>query len=82
MDLSRSHDLDHLTMVLHNPDETPLHKRQAYRALNRIKRKMRDPKIKSLRLRLIKAQAASDPTEAEKISEELIAYEYATYGRG
>jgi hypothetical protein len=82
MDEGRSNDLDHLTMVLHNPDETARHKRQARRAIDRIKKQMQDPTIKRLRERLIRAQQASDTVEAEKISNELQDYMKRTYGRG
>lgn len=81
MDGTRHADIDHLTMVIHNPDESELHKRQAHRALKRIKQTMRDPFIKGQRERLIKAQRAADTAEVEKISASLQAYSTSKYGR-
>lgn len=81
MDAGRYRDLDRLTMVLHNPDESEHHKRQAARSIERIKQQMHDPNIKRLRERLIRAQRASDAYESEKISDELSAYMKRTYSR-
>lgn len=80
MDQGRFHDMEQLTMVLHNPDESALHKRQAHRALEKIKSKMRDPFIHSQRERLIKATQAGDVDEVDKISEIISDYEIRTYG--
>lgn len=81
MDEGRFHDLNRLTMVLHNPDESDLHKRQASRAMEKIKKKMRDPFLRKQRERLIRAHQAQDSAEAEKISDIISEYERRTYGR-
>lgn len=82
MDGTRSSDLVVLHGVLNNPDESEAHKRQAAKAITRIKRKMNDPFITSTRSRLVKAQRAGDVAEVEKMSSELAEYERRTYGRG
>jgi hypothetical protein len=81
MDGTRIADLDRLTMVIHNPDESVAHKRQAARALGRIKRQMHDPKLKALRERLIRATQANDTYWVEKLSDELHDYQFRTYGQ-
>lgn len=82
MDGTRTSDLAVLHGVLNNPDESAIHKRQATRAIASIRRKINDPKIRALRERLVKAQAAGDVPIVDKISSELHEYEQRTYGRG
>lgn len=81
MDLTREADLARLHRVLADPDETPLHKRQADKAMYRIKRKMHDRTLAAFRQRLIRADQAGDSAEARKIAEALKDYERRTYGR-
>jgi hypothetical protein len=81
MDEGRYHDFNKLTAVLNNPAESARHKRQASRALAKIKLKMNDPFIKSERARLIRAQQAGDVDEAGKISDSISDYETRKYGR-
>jgi hypothetical protein len=81
MDGSRYADLNRLQAVLDDPNETYLHKKQAYRTKERILQKLRDPVLKKQRQRLILAHRADDVAEVEKISELLQEYEARTYGR-
>lgn len=79
MDGTRSSDLDVLTMVIHNPDESEAHKRQATRAMKRIKRQMSDPILRGLRERLVRANQAEDAEESSKISDEIQDYQNRHY---
>jgi hypothetical protein len=79
MDGTRTSDLDTLMMVIHNPDESVAHKRQATRAMRRIKAQMGDPKIKHLRERLVRANQAEDSEGSAKISDELTEYQLRHY---
>lgn len=81
MDESRQYDMAKLTAVLNDPDESERHKRQARRAMDRIKQKANDPELKKQRERLIKAQRANDSNEIEKISDLIHDYSMRTYGR-
>jgi len=67
MDQGRIKDLDQLTMVIHNPDESALHKRQAHRSIARIKALMRDKKLQNERERLIRATQAGDVVKSKKL---------------
>jgi hypothetical protein len=81
VDGTRIDDLDRLQHVLDDPNESELHKRQATRAMGRIKLKMRDPVIKAQRERLVRAAQANDNDAMERIGEQLFEYEQRTFGR-
>lgn len=80
MDSGRQHDLQTLHGVLNNPNETERHKRQARNSIKKIELVARDPKIRSLRERLIKAHRANDQDAAEKIGSEIRSYQGSKYG--
>lgn len=80
MDEGRFHDLNQLTMVIHNPDESALHKRQAHRSLDKIKSTLKDKTLQRERQRLVRATQAGDVDEVEKISEIIREHMLRTYG--
>lgn len=80
MDSGRQHDLQVLNRVLNDPSESELHKRQARSSIRKIEVVARDPKIRGLRERLIKAHRAGDADAAEKIGVEIRRYQGSKYG--
>lgn len=80
MDQSRQEDLARLKRIMDDPSEPMSRRRQAHRAFEKIKKKMNDPFIKSNRERLLRAVAANDTLETDKISELIHDYDKRTYG--
>lgn len=81
IDLGRKHDLEAFMAIVNNEQEHPLRRRNAYRVMQSVRKKMRDQKILKLRLRLIAATLANDLVQIMKISERLQDYEHKHYPR-
>lgn len=81
IDLGRKKDMEAL-MNRVNDESIPLSlRRGSYRSFMSIRRKMNDPVITKLRLRLIAATVGNDLPEVLKIGERLTEYEARHYGK-
>lgn len=79
MDGTREADLERLHRIMHDPEESDRHKRQAHRAFQKIRKVASDPFITAERARLIRANQAGDAEAAKKISLTLADYQNRHY---
>lgn len=80
MDQGRAQDLLELDRQ-RNDVSLPMHRRKrAHRTFARIQRQIRDKKLTTLRHRMIKAKAAGDFVEGEKIADQINEYTRREYG--
>ena len=74
MDESRAKDLAHLQSVIDDPLKPYLARYRADKAKQAIIRQMKDPKLRRMRERLIKAAKAFDEEAELKIGQEIKSY--------
>lgn len=79
IDLGRKKDMEILMLMVNDQGSHITKRRQAYRTMQSIKRKMNDPTITKLRLRLIAASLNNDVDESDKLSERIQDYERKHY---